>query len=146
MLDTILNLVKENITSAVAGSSDIASDKQTAVVDTMTQGVTDGLKQNFTLGNMPDLLGLFGKGASVESNPITQNIISTVAGSLIQKVGIPQSIANLLSTKAVPLVMKAISGKVNDPNEKGFDVESLIKSFAGGDEGGGLLGKIGKLF
>lgn len=146
MLETILNLVKENVTSAVAGSPDVASDKQAAVVNTMTQGVTDGLKQNFTLNNMPDLMGLFGKGSSVEGNPVTQNIIGTVATSLIQKVGLPQSVASLLSSKAVPLVMKAISGKVNDPNEKSINVESLIKAFSGGEDNGGLLGKIGKLF
>lgn len=147
MLDSILNLVKDTVANTVNSNGGIPEDKKSQTVETATHAVTNGLKDNFTLGNMSNLINLFKGGNSTNSNPITNNIVSSVASELIQKVGLSQSVANMISTTVVPLVMKVISGKVNDPNEKGINIESLIETFSGGDsKGGGILSSLGKLF
>ena len=148
MLDSILNLVKDTVANTVNSNGSVPEDKKSQTVETTTHAVANGLKENFTLGNMSNLINLFSSGSSAGSNPITNNIASTVTSALIQKVGLSQSVANMISTTVVPLVMKVISGKVNDPNEKGFNVESLIETFSGGgdNKGGGLLSSLGKLF
>jgi len=147
MLDNILNLVKDTVAHSISGNNNIPEEKKYQAVETTTHAVTDGLKNNLNLGNMSNLMNLFNGGSSATSNPITNNIIGTVTSELVQKVGLSQSVANIISTSVVPLVMSVISGKVNDPNEKGFNIESLIHTFSGSENNGNsILGSLGKLF
>lgn len=145
MLDNLLNLIKETVTHSIGNNKEIPEDKKAETVDVTTQALASGLKENLHAGNLSHLTSLFKKGSSVEKNPVTTNIIGTVSSSLIQKIGLSSPIAALIANSVVPAVMKVISGKVNDPKEKGINVESLIQGFAGKAEGG-ILGKIGKLF
>lgn len=145
MLDNLLNLIKETVTHSIGNSKEVPEDKKAETVDVTTQALASGLKENLHPGNLSHLTSLFKKGSSVEKNPVTTNIIGTVSNSLIQKIGLSSPIAALIANSVVPAVMKVISGKVNDPKEKGINVESLIQGFAGKAEGG-ILGKIGKLF
>lgn len=145
MLDNILNLVKETVTQSIGKNKDIPEDKKAQAVNVTTQALASGLKENLNPGNLSHLTSLFKGGNSVEKNPVTTNIIGTVSNSLIQKIGLSTPIAALIANSVVPAVMKVISGKVNDPKEKGINVESLIQSFTG-KSGDGILGKIGKLF
>ncbi|NDV57899.1 hypothetical protein [Bacteroides sp. 519] len=148
MLDNILELVKGTVSGAITGNSQVPEAKRTQAIETTADAVTDGLKQNFSLSNIGDLMSLFGGSSSTQKNPITSSIENTVTNALVQKVGLSKAIAAGISSAVVPLVMNAISGKVNDPKEKGFSLEGLIESFSGkGDnDGGGLLGKLGGLF
>lgn len=146
MLDNVLNLVKDTIANSISGNNSIPEDKRAATVETATHAVTHGLKENFTLSNLSSLTSLFGGGGSLSNNPITNNIVGSVTSELIQKVGLSQSVANVISTTVVPLVMKVISGKVNDPNEKGINIESLIETFSGSGGGHGILNSLAKLF
>ncbi|NDV66742.1 DUF937 domain-containing protein [Bacteroides sp. 224] len=145
MLDGILNLVKETVIKSISNNENVPEAKRADAVNVTTEAVTNGLKENLTLGNLSNITDLFKKGSSATKNPITNNIIEMVTSSLIQKIGLSQSVANMISTTVVPMVMKAISGKVNDPNEKGFSIESILESVSGG-KADGLLGKLGKLF
>jgi len=154
MLDNILNLIKSTVSNEVAQNSNIPEEKKIQTVEATTQAVGEGLKQNLNLGNMGNLVNLFKGSSSVsQSNPIVNNITSSVVSQLVQKVGLSQGIANTIASAIVPTVMKVISGKVNDPNEKGFSVESLIETFSGKKNDSssngveeGIMGTIGKLF
>ncbi|MCD7901713.1 MAG: hypothetical protein LUH22_18215 [Bacteroides sp.] len=121
-------------------------EKKAETVNTVTNAVTDGLKNNFTMDNILNIKNLFKKETPVENNPITNNIQGTVTSSLMEKIGLSPQVAALLSSTVVPLVLKSLSGKVNDPNEKGFNIESLIGMFSGSGNSGNLMGSLGKLF
>lgn len=146
MMNDILDLIKNTVGNSINTTKEVPEEKKAATVDTMANALTDGLKSNFTLDNILNIKDLFSKKASVEKNPITNNITETVASSLMQKIGLSPQVANMLSSTVVPLVMKALSGKVNDPNAKGFDIESLIGMFGGSGGAGSILGSLGKLF
>lgn len=145
MADNLLNLIKETVMHSIGKNKDIPEDKKTQTVDVTTEALASGLKENLHVGNLSHLTDLFKAGSSVEKNPVTTNMVGTVSSSLMQKIGLSSPVAALIANSVVPAVMKVISGKVNDPKEKGINVESLIQSFAGKEEGG-ILGKIGKLF
>lgn len=145
MLDNILNLIKDTVTQSIGKNKDVPEEKKVQAVNVTTQALTSGLKENLHLGNLSHLTSLFKEGSSVEKNPVTHNIMGTVSSSLIGKIGLSPTIAGLIANSVVPLVMKVISGKVNDKNEKGFNVESLIQTFTGKSKEG-IMGKIGKLF
>lgn len=153
MSDKIFDLIKTNVLGAIAGNSEIPSHKKQETVSVTTDALIGGMKDNFSLENIPALTNLFGGGASSPSaltgNPIVSSITNTVVNSLVEKVGLPKALSSTIATAVVPMVINAISSKVSG-SEKGFDVESLIKSFSGGnnDSGGlgGMLGSLGKLF
>lgn len=154
MLDNILGLIKNTVSSGILNNNIVPDNKKEQAVQTTTQAMATGLKQNLNPGNIGNLMSLFGKGNNAAtSNPITSNLQNTVASSLVKEVGLSQTIATAIAATVVPMVMKAISGKVEDPNEKGFNLESLIHSFSGSgnneqhtDTEGNILSSLGKLF
>ncbi|GEM_PF-1555431 len=151
MLENILSLVKNTVSGSIANNSQVPEEKKSEAIETTANAVTDGLKQNFSLDNMGNLMNLFKGGSSVQSNPVTSSIQSTVANALSQKVGLSSTIATAIAATVVPMVMKAIAGKVNDPNEKGFDLQNLMNAFGGTENktqsvGNEILGGLGKLF
>lgn len=155
MLDNILNIVKEKAMDVVTGSNAIPEEKKLQTVEATTNALADGLKQNLHIGNISQLTSLFGGGSSPVENPMISSIKNNVINALTQKVGLSQGIATTIATTVVSAVMKTFSNKVNDPNDKGFNLDSLIGAFTGGNGGnaqngessaGGLLGSLGKLF
>ncbi len=155
MLDNILGLIKNTVSSGILNNSIVPDSKKEQAVETTTQAMANGLKQNLNLGNIGNLMSLFGKGnnTAATTNPITNNLQNTVASSLVKEVGLSQTIATAIAATVVPMVMKAISGKVEDPNEKGFNLESLVHSFTGHsdnnqqtDNGNSILSGLGNIF
>lgn len=155
MLDNILNIVREKATDVISGSTAVPEEKKQQTVETTANALADGLKQNLNINNLSGLSSLLNGGSAPVNNPIVNNIKSTVVNELTQKVGLSQGIATTIATTVISAVMSSFSKKVNDPNEKGFNLESLVGALSGGnktasaataDSGGGLLGSLGKLF
>jgi len=150
MLDSILNIVKEKAMDVISNNSQIPEEKKEATVQTTTHALADGLKQNLNLDNLSGLSSLFGGGGLSSGNPIVSNIQSTVVNALTQKVGLSPAIATTVASTVISAVMNVLSKKVNDPNDKGFNLESIVGAFTGGNKsgsgGGDLLGSLGKLF
>lgn len=153
MLDNILGLVKDQVLPVINGNADIPEDKKEAVVETTTSTIFDSLKDQLIPDNLTEVMNLFGGGnsgaSSFGSNVMVQGIQSAVSSALTQKIGLNSGIANTIATTVVPLVMNLFSDKVNDSNEPGFNVQSLIEAISGGsgnNKGGGLMGMLGSLF
>lgn len=151
MLENILELVKGPVMEAVTGNNQIPADKKEAAVETTTSTIIDKLKDELIPDNLSDVVNMFSGNSknSFGSNVMTQSIQTAVASALTGKVGLSSSLANTIAGAAVPVVMKLFSDKVNDDNEPGFNVESLIKAFTGNKDsntGGGLMGMLGGLF
>jgi hypothetical protein len=51
-----------------------------------------------------------------------------------------------MATKLVPTVISQLTSKINDPNDKSFDLQGIISAFGGGGVGGMIGGLFGKLF
>lgn len=147
MLDTIIDLVKSQFSDTVKNNPEVPSDKKDEVVNTATSSLMDGLKSSFTLDNLSSLTSLFGSSNGLSSNnSLISTLQNTVVSSLAEKVGINKNIANSIASVAIPAILSKFQNKVDDPNESDFNIESLIKSFSGDSNGGGILGTIGSLF
>jgi len=152
MLENILELVKDQVLPAI-NKADIPEEKKQQAVDTTASTILDGLKDQLIPDNLSELMNLFGKGSgssSFGSNVMVQTIQSSVVSALTQKVGLNSGIANTIAGVVVPAVVNMLSSKVEDSNEPGFNLESLVKSLTGSDSGndgkGGLAGMLGSLF
>ncbi len=145
MLDNILDLVKDQVVKSISGNVEIPADKQEQAVDTTASSIIDGFKSQITPGNMGEIMNLFGGGNSGAGSPgnstIAQGVQSTVVSALTSKVGLNQGLATTIAGIVVPAVMGMFSKKVNDDNEPGFNIGSLIDTFTGGGNNSGGSGK-----
>lgn len=152
MLEGILDLVKNEALSAITGNADVPADKQDAAVETTTSTIVDGLKNQLSFDNIGAITSLLGGNGATTSNPIVTGIQNSVASALTSKVGLNQGVSTMIASTVVPAIFNLFMKKNNDPNDSGFNVESLIKSFTGGNDSsggniaGGILGALGNLF
>ncbi len=144
MLEGIIDLVKGQVLPAITNNTEIPADKKEAAVETTTSTIVDGLKEHFTPDNLSAITSLFSGGSSGGSN-IVSGLQSSVVNTLSEKVGLNKEVANSIASAVIPAIMGLFSQKVNDPNDKGFSLESLVTAF-GGKSGGGILGMLGGLF
>lgn len=143
MLDEIIKLVKDEALGAVTNNTQVPADKKEAVVETTTSTIVNGLKEHFTPDNLSAITNLF-SGASAGSGSLVTSLQSSVVNALSEKVGLNKDVANSIASAVIPAIMNLFSNKTNDPNEPGFNIESLIGAF-GGKSGGGILGMLGGL-
>lgn len=139
MLNNIFSIVKEVAQNAVANNTDIPRDKKNEVVETTAGAITTGLTSN--LSNLSDLFSSSGGGNIVDT------IQKTVVTTLSEKLGLDASIANGIATSVVPAVVSALSGKINDSKEEGFNLESIVGALSGSkDKEGGILSSLVSMF
>ena len=83
MLEGILDLVKEQVVPAIANNENIPADKRSAVVETTTTTVVEGLKEYFTPDNISSITSLF-SGEAGGSN-IVSGLQNSVVNALSEK-------------------------------------------------------------
>lgn len=134
MLENIMDLVKGYVKDAVNGNADIPEDKKDLTVETAISALGGGIKDN--------LSGLFNTESG--NNTTLANLQNTISSALVSKVGLNSNVSNLIASKLVPMVINTISGKVDDSNGSGFNLDSVIKAFSAENltEKSGLFGAL----
>jgi len=147
MLDNILNLVKNTVSGFVSNNNSIPENEKNTTSETITHAIGEGLKHSFNIDNLSGLTNLFENGAISNDNPIVNNIITMVKNALSQQTNLSQDTVNNTANKIIPMVIKAISEKINNPNEKEFNIQSIINSFSKNNSGSNtIINTLGKLF
>lgn len=151
MLDQILDLVKGQVADTLGGMPGVPEEKKSQAVETTAHSLLDGLKQYATsdnLSSITSMLGLGGSGSGMGAAP--QGLESKIVSALTSKVGLSQPVAQKIASTVIPAVMSLFRKKVDDDNEPGFNLESLLGSLggknSGGSSGGGLMGMLGGMF
>ncbi len=147
MFDKIIDLVKDQATSAIANNADVPANKKAAAVEATTSSIVDGLKNQVSLDNVSNIVGMF-TGKSGSSDALSGSLQNSVVTALAKKVGLSQGVASGIASTVIPAIMGLISKKNDDPNDS-FDIGSILGSLTGGGsgkKGGGLLSMIGGLF
>lgn len=147
MLEKIMDLVKGQAMDTVGGMDGIPEDKKSAAVETTAHSLVDGLKKYATPDNLSAITSLLGMGRSGGgTGGMVQGLESGVVSALTSKVGLSPSIAQTIASTVIPAVMSLLKNKVDDDNEPGFNLESLVGSLAGKSSGGGVMGMLGNIF
>jgi hypothetical protein len=141
MFENLLNLVKEHAGDAIINNAAIPNEHNDAAIETTTNGIMEGLKNQLGNGGIEGLTSMFQGG---NQSGMVQNISQNVAGSLMQKFGIENQAAQSIVQSLIPVVMNKFVNKTNDPNDSSFDIQGIMGSLAGGNTAGigGMLGKI----
>lgn len=140
MLDSILALVKNEVSKVVSNSPEIPAEKKAVAEKELTHSLAAGLQENFTPSNLSSLTDMF---SGVGGGDIMGKLENT-ALSTLTKLGLSSGAAKGIVAALIPAIIGAFSKKVNDPNS-GFDVQSMIGAVSG-EHGGGFMDKLKKMF
>jgi len=162
MLEDLLNLVKQHAGDAIINNPAIPNEKNEEAVSDASNSIVAGLKGAVANGNVDGLVNLFKGGAEAAgSSHITENIKTGYAQDLMNKFGLDHGKASQIAGSLIPMVLQKFVHKTNDPNDKSFDLQSIIThltggvglqdimgKFTGGNSGeeGGIMGKIKGMF
>ncbi len=133
MLDQLLKIVEKNAQQAIVQNKAIPDQLNNAAIKDVTAQIVEGLKGQVNQGNVQQIVTMFksGAGRSVASNPVVNNLISAVAGSLSAKLNIPAQVAQGVASSLVPSVMSQLIAKTNDPKDIDFDLQQMMRGMSG---------------
>lgn len=144
MFDQLLSLVKENAGSAIINNNAIPNEKNEEAVETTTHSIMDTLKGAVQSGNVSDVMHLFNNSSNIASSPLTQNVQGNLIQRLMQKFGLNTSQAGGIASSIIPTVLSKLVHKTNDPNDKSFDISSMLSHLGGSNfDVGSVLSKFG---
>jgi hypothetical protein len=161
MLENLQNLVRQSADEAIINNPAIPNERNEEAVADASSSIISGLKTAVANGNTSDIQSLFTNGPqAAATSAVAQNIQSGFAQNLMQKFGLDAGKAGGIAASLIPIVLQKFVHKTNDPNDKSFDLTSVLGSLTGGGglgnimdnlggggkEGGGLMGKIGGMF
>ncbi|GEO11942.1 hypothetical protein [Segetibacter aerophilus] len=161
MLENLQNLIREHAGDAIINNPAIPNERNEEAVADASSSIISGLKTAVANGNTEEVQSLFKNGpAAASASPVAQNIQTGFAQNLMQKFGLDSGKAGGIAASLIPIVLQKFVHKTNDPNDKSFDLSSVLGSLTGGGglgsimnglgggekDGGGIMGKIGGMF
>ncbi|HTF16678.1 MAG TPA: hypothetical protein VK658_01325 [Chryseolinea sp.] len=159
MIDQLMKLVQHNAGDAIVNNNAIPNQFNGAAIESVAQQILIGLQSNAAQGNVQQVASLF-NGSNINAltgNPMVTQMISKVAGEFAGKFGVSPQIAQSIAAGLIPQVMNQFISKTNDPGDKDFDLQDMLRGFTsntglnagdlvGKDLGGDLTGMLGKMF
>ncbi len=145
MLDSLLNLVKEQAAEAVVKNNAIPDSRNDEVINEAANSIQGGFQNLLSQGGINEVLKLFsGQGAA--QNNISQQFSGNLVESLVGKLGIDKNAASGIAGSLIPSVLSSLVTRTNDPNDKSFNIQDLFNNFSGGQTAGfniqGLLSRV----
>jgi hypothetical protein len=142
MLENILQMIREFGQQQVVENPDIPNENNNAVMAEASRAVTGTLQQQVTSGNTGGLMDLFRNNDPQEimKSPVAQNMQSGFIENITSKLGINKNVAAGLAASFIPMILGKLVNRTNSnaPEDSGFNLNDLVKSFTGGSGGHGF--------
>lgn len=146
MLESLIQLVKENAGEAIINNPAVPNEKNDAAIEATAGSIFDSLKSQFVSGGGADLIsGFFNVEQNESSGQLASGIAENATTGLVKKIGLPEGTAAGIVTQLLPKVMSSLKSKTNDPADNSFDLQGIIGSLAGGQTDG-MLNKVKGMF
>ena len=144
MLNNIIDLVRQNAGDAIVNNPAIPNEKNDEAVNEAGHSIIDTLKSLVAGGKVQHLVGMLAGGGANSNAPVVQQASGDLANRLQNKFGLDQIQASGIAGGLVSKVLQQLSKRTADPNDKGFDLQDIIRQLGGGQLssllGGGSLG------
>ena len=142
MLEQLKSLVQEYAGDAIITNPAIPNEKNDEAVGLASNSIVDGLKNAISNGGVEEVTNIFKGGEQqVAQAAVTQDIKGNFVERLVSKLGLEHGKASQIASALIPMVMAKFVHKTNDPNDKSFDLSSILSGLTGGNMGG-ILGKL----
>jgi hypothetical protein len=82
---------------------------------------------------MQQVTSMFSGGdmSSLVNHPMVAQIISNIAVNFASKFGVSQQTARTIAMGLIPQVMSQFVNKTNNPNDRDFDLQDMLRGFTG---------------
>lgn len=143
MLEQLIKLVQQNAGDDIINNPAIPNQYNDEAVKEVGNEIFNGMEEKTKQGNAQEFVSMF-KGntaAGLNSNPMIGSIIARIAGKFAAKFGISPQVASQIAGGLVPKIMKQFINKTNDPNDRDFDLQDILKKFTGNSNLGDLMGQ-----
>ena len=159
MLDKLMDSIGGDVIKTLTEKTGISTDQAKEVLPIATNTLQSGLMKEVTDGNISGILGMFNsQGDGMTNNPIFKMIQQQFVGNLMSKMGLPESLAGMVSGSGLNSIIGGLAGKMGGGDSGEVTKDSMMSSLG---LGGGLedmakgllkgqlgdkLGGLGKLF
>ena len=144
MLENIKDLVRQYAGDSIINNPSIPNERNEEAVSDASNSIINGLKGAATNGNANSVVDLFKGGTeAAHSSPVTQEIKSGFVQDLVRKFGLDHGKASSIAGSLIPMVLGKFIHKTNDPNDKSFDLQTIISNLTGGAGLNDIMGKLG---
>jgi len=141
MLDNILDGLKGQMTSAIAEKTGMDVNQAEQTVPMAKESIMEGMTSAVAGGKMSEVMGMFSNGGGgMMQNMVYQGMANNFIGKMTSKLGIDSSMATMVSSTALPMIMSKISGSAADAD--GNVSENGIMSALGMGKSG-MMDKVG---
>ncbi|GAA4409842.1 hypothetical protein GCM10023187_33700 [Nibrella viscosa] len=139
MLDTLMNLVRDQSGDAIVNNPAIPNEQNNVAMESVMNGILGGLKQQANEGNIGGLLStIMGQQSTSAQNPVVSGVMNNVTGQLAERLGISPQIASSVAAAVVPMVLSRLFSKATDPNDSSLDVGSIMTTATGNKQASGM--------
>jgi hypothetical protein len=147
MLDSIIDLVKDQALSAITEKAGIDLGQAEKTLPLAQESITDGLMGAVSGGNVDGILDMLQSATGNGGGGLLNNMLyKGIAGSFVSKatsaLGLSDGVANTISSVVLPMIMEKIGGAAQaagDTND--IDASSVMDAL--GLDAGSLLGQLG---
>lgn len=161
MIDQLIKLVEQNAGEAIVNNNSLPNQYNNAAIEEVARQIFDGMQSQVNSGNMQQVMSMFqgGNMSSLVNHPMVAQIISNIAANFATKFGVSQQTARTIAMGLIPQVMNQLVNKTNNPNDRDFDLQDMLRGFTGnnslnlddvlgnltGSSGQGGLGNLGNV-
>lgn len=129
MTNEIFGIVRKYTNDVINKNPDIPDEKKELAVETITETINDGIKKYLNPSNIIELAETLSDRRPTGNDIIISTLQDSVVNSLSNKVGLDSHISSGIASALISIIVNDISGKMNDPENKNFNMESLIEPF-----------------
>ena len=144
MLDQLFELIQKNGKEAIIENQAVPNEHNDAVMQVAQSAIVDGLGALLKQGQISSLSDIV-KGAPAENNPAVQQISNNFMGSIMERFGISGDSASSIASAVIPLVINKMLSKTQSGETGGFDLGSMLASFASNTPAGSNAASDGDL-
>ena len=167
MLDSLFDSVKGQLVSKLTEQTGLGAAQAEQAAPLAKESITEGITGAISGGNIGGILDMVKGATGSATGGVLQNAVyTTIAGNFVSKLtaklGIPASMAQKVSSFALPFLLSKLGGKTQEAGDTddidegsllstlGLDAGGVLGSLLGGDkgdgkDGGGLGGMLGGL-
>ncbi len=140
MLKQLMEIVQANADEAIVKNPSIPNSKNKAAMKATAGSILNNLKKTAGGGQLDTIKELFQGKTEAASSPVINQLSGNVTSDLMKKFGINQNAASGIVQQILPVVMKQLINRTNDPNDKSINLEGILGTLTKGGGKGGLLG------
>lgn len=131
MLQNLKQLVEESAQDAIIKNDEVPNEQNEAAIEATSGSIFDTLKEQFSSGNLGNLVDAF-KGGNVQDSAIVQEASSSLTDKL-GSMGINTDAAKGIAASIIPVIMGKLVNKTNDPNDSSFELNDILTKISGPD-------------